>query len=82
MCEVTWVFSVHACIRMCGEMLIECVFHAAACVCVSIINGAARNSHHTRFNVFKCVTSSACFHQHNLKNLPNGIYELCANAFF
>ena len=24
-------------------------FHIAACLCVSIINGAAKNSHHTHF---------------------------------
>ena len=51
MCEVAWVFNVHTCLRMCGEMLIKCVFHAEACVCVSIINGAAQNSYYTLFNL-------------------------------
>ena len=105
------VFSVCVYICMCvWFVLIKFVFHIVACVCVSIINGAARNSHHTHFYspslqlcalwimcttlqdvsvieqvsivalplyyemlyvylvryVFQCVTSSVCFHRHNL----------------
>ena len=48
-------FFMHACVKLHGcsvcMRVYVClfVFYAAACVCVSIINGAALNSHHTHF---------------------------------
>ena len=41
------VFSVRSCILY--VHLIKFAFRIAACLCVSIINGAAKNSHHTHF---------------------------------
>ena len=45
-CLNVW-FSVRSCILY--VHLIKFAFHIAACLCVSIINGAAKNSHHTHF---------------------------------
>ena len=41
------MFSVRSCILY--VHLIKFAFHLAACLCVSIINGAAKYSHHTHF---------------------------------
>ena len=42
------VFSVHSWFFVCVFDL-TFAFHIAACLCVSIINGAAKYSHHTHF---------------------------------